>query len=71
MWLIVIVGLAAVDEVRKRLPFGEAFLYLCGLAAVIAALYIVFSVTTLYYVGYPLLIFYWLWALRRLKNPHK
>ena len=71
VWLIVIVGLAAVDEVRKRLPFGEAFLYLCGLAAVIAALYIVFSVTTLYYVGYPLLIFYWLWALRRLKNPHK
>jgi voltage-gated potassium channel Kch len=71
VWLIVIVGLAAVDEVRKRLPFGEAFLYLCGLAAVIAALYIVFSVTTLYYVGYPLLIFYWLWALRRLKNPQK
>ena len=71
VWLIVIVGLAAVDEVRKRLPFGEAFLYLCGLAAVIAALYIVFSVTTLYYVGYPLLIFYWMWALRRMKNPQK
>ncbi len=71
VWLIVIVGLAAVDEVRKRLPFGEAFLYLCGLAAVIAALYIVFSVTTLYYVGYPLLIFYWMWALRRIKNPQK
>ena len=71
VWLIVIVGLAAVDEVRKRLPFGEAFLYLCGLAAVIAALYIVFSVTTLYYVGYPLLAVYWLWALRRMKNPQK
>ncbi len=71
VWLIVIVGLAAVDEVRKRLPFGEAFLYLCGLAAVIAALYIVFSVTTLYYVGYPLLAVYWLWALRRIKNPQK
>ncbi len=71
VWLIVIVGLAAVDEVRKRLPFGEAFLYLCGLAAVIAALYIVFSVTTLYYVGYPLLFFYWMWALRRIKNPQK
>lgn len=71
VWLIVIVGLAAVDEVRKRLPFGEAFLYLCGLAAVIAALYIVFSVTTLYYVGYPLLAVYWMWALRRIKNPQK
>lgn len=71
VWLMVIVGLAAVDEVRKRLPFGEAILYLCGVGAVCAALYIIFSVTTLYYVGYPLLVAYWYWAVRRLTRDGK
>ncbi|MBQ7423358.1 MAG: zinc ribbon domain-containing protein [Prevotella sp.] len=71
VWLIVIVGLATVDEVRKRLPFGEAVLYLFGVGAVCAALYIVFSVTTLYYVGYPLLAIYWLWAIRRFTHGGK
>ena len=64
VWAIIIVGLAAVDEVRKALPFDEAVIYLCGLAGVCAVDYIVFSFTTLYYIGYPLLIAYFWFAIR-------
>ena len=40
-------------------------LYLCGLAGVCAVNYIVFSISTLYYVGYPLLLVYGYWAVSR------
>ena len=65
VWAIIIVGLAAVDEVRKSLPFDEAVVYLFGLAGVCAVDYIVFSFTTLYYIGYPLLAAYFWFAIRR------
>ena len=58
VWSILIVGLACVDEVYHRLPFGEALLYLGGLAGVCALDYIIFSVSTLYYIGYILLVAY-------------
>lgn len=64
VWSIFIVGLAAADVVVRELPFGEAVLYMCGLAGVCAINYIVFSITTLYYIGYPLLIAYIAFALR-------
>jgi len=53
--------------VYHRLPLGEAILYLVGLAAVCAVIYVVFSITTLYYVGYPLLIAYFYFAIKHLK----
>ena len=53
------------DEVRKSLPFDEAVVYLFGLAGVCAVDYIVFSFTTLYYIGYPLLAAYFWFAIRR------
>lgn len=65
VWAMLIVGLASVDVARHRLPFGEALLYLSGLAAVCAADYIIFSVTTLWYVGYVLLAAYIVFALWR------
>ena len=52
------------DVVRGMLPASEALLYLCGLAGVCAVNYIVFSVATLYYIGYPLFIAYAAFALR-------
>lgn len=64
VWAIIIVGLAVVDDIRHQLPFAEAILYLCGLGAVCAVDYIVFSITTLYYVGYPLLIAYYVFSFR-------
>lgn len=65
VWAMLIIGLAAVDDVRHRLATTDALLYLCGLAAVCAVDYIVFSLSTLYYVGYLLLIIYMVWAMRR------
>ena len=65
VWAILIVGMAAVDDTLRRLPLGDALLYLGGLAAVCAVDYVVFSITTLWYVGYPLLVVYVLWAVRR------
>ncbi len=65
VWAILILAIAAVDEVKHRLALGEAVLYLGGLAAVCAVDYIVFSVLTLYYVGYVLLAVYVVFAVRR------
>lgn len=58
VWSVVIVGLACVDEVHHRLSWGEGVLYLGGLASVCALDYIIFSVLTLYYIGYVLLVAY-------------
>lgn len=66
VWAIIIVGIATVDDVTKHLSLGESILYLGGLVAVCAVDYVVFSITTLYYVGYPLLIAYYVFALRRI-----
>lgn len=65
VWSLIIVSIAVVDDVFRRMPIGEAVLYLCGLAAVCAVDYVVFSISTLYYIGYPLLIAYAVFAIRR------
>ena len=44
---------------------AEAILYCLGLIAVCAINYVIFSVSTLYYVGYPLLVAYTAFALWR------
>ena len=66
VWAIIIVGIATVDDVTKHLPLGSAILYLGGLTAVCAVDYVIFSITTLYYIGYPLLVAYYVFAIRRL-----
>jgi hypothetical protein len=45
---------------------GDTILYLGGLHAVCAVCYVVFSITTLYYIGYALLIAYFAFDLYRL-----
>lgn len=66
VWAIIIVAIATVDDVTKHLPLGSAMLYLGGLTAVCAVDYVIFSITTLYYIGYPLLVAYFIFALHRL-----
>ena len=66
VWALLIVAIATVDDIRHHLPLGETILYLGGLAAVCAVDYVVFSITTLYYIGYPLLIAYIVFAIYRL-----
>ncbi len=68
VWAIVIVAIATVDDVTKHLSMGESILYLGGLAAICAVDYVVFSVTTLYYIGYPLLIAYYVFAFKKLSQ---
>lgn len=71
VWVIVIVAIATVDDVTKHLALGDAILYLGGLMAICAVCYVVFSITTLYYIGYPLLLAYYYFALKRLLHqPH-
>lgn len=64
VWAMLIVGIAAVDDTRHQLKFDDAFWYLCGLGAVCAVDYIVFSISTLYYIGYVLLVLYIWFAIR-------
>lgn len=63
VWAIIIMAIATVDDVWHKLSAPHATLYLCGLVAVCAANYIIFSITTLYYVGYVLLIAYFYYAI--------
>lgn len=68
VWALIIVAIATTDDVSRMLSLGEAILYLIGLAAVCAVLYTVFSITTLYYIGYPLLIAYYYFAIKRFRH---
>lgn len=65
VWAIIIVAGATLDDVIHRLSGSEAVLYLAGLGAVCAVDYVVFSIFTLYYIGYPLLVAYIAYALWR------
>ena len=65
LWLMLITAIAAIDDTLRCLPLQDAFLYLCGLGAVCAIDYVVFSVTTLYYIGYIFLIAYIFFAIKR------
>ncbi len=62
---MLIVGLAAIDDVRHQLPFSEAVMYLSGLLAVCATNYIIFGLSTLYYIGYVFLALYIYFALHQ------
>ncbi len=65
VWSMLIVGLAVVDDVLRRLKFADAVLYLGGVGAVCAVDYVLFSITTLYYIGYLLLALYVYFAVRQ------
>ena len=66
VWAIIIVAIATVEDVMRHLSMGGTILYLGGLTGICAFDYVVFSVGTLYYIGYPLLIAYYVFAIKRL-----
>ena len=69
--IIIIVSLAVLQDVRRQLSTTDALLYLIGLAAVCGVVYVVFSVGTLYYIGYPLLVVYIAFAITCYRRqPH-
>ncbi len=65
VWAIVVILIAVIDDVFKRLHTGDAILYMGGVGAVCAVNYVVFSISTLYYVGYLLFAVYFYIALER------
>lgn len=65
VWVMLLVALAAFDDIRRHLNTSETIIYYLGLGGVCAIDYIVFSISTLYYVGYPLLAAYVGFALWR------
>ncbi len=64
VWAMLLIGLATLDDIRRHLSTTEAFFYCLGLAGVCAIDYVVFSISTLYYIGYPLLVVYYVYAIR-------
>lgn len=64
VWAMVIVAIAAADDVFHQLDIGDAILYFSGVIGLCAINYIVFSISTLYYIGYPLLVLYYWYAIK-------
>lgn len=64
VWAMLILAIACIDVVRTHLPLADAVLYLSGLVGVCAVNYIVFSLSTLLYIGYGLLAVYFYFAIR-------
>lgn len=65
VWTILIVSVAVIDEIRRQPDIGDNLSYLSSLAAMCVVLYLVFTLTTPIYIGYPLLVLYWWFAIRR------
>ena len=53
VWLMLITGLAAIDDVRKQLRLEDAVSYLFSMACISFILYLFFTLTTHIYIGYP------------------
>ncbi|MBQ8157740.1 MAG: zinc ribbon domain-containing protein [Prevotella sp.] len=58
VWTLVLVGIASLDDIRRHLSSGDVVFYCLGLASICAVNYVVFSLSTLYYIGYPLYVAY-------------
>ena len=65
VWFMLIVAVAVVEEMRRQDDLGDRLWYLSSLAGVCMVLYLVFTLTTPYYIGYPLLFAYWVFAIRQ------
>ena len=70
-WLIVILFIASLDDIRRCLPATEAILYTLSLLAVLGALYLLFSFATMYFLGYFLLMVYMAVAVGRYWRCHR
>lgn len=65
VWGILIVAVAVVDEIRRQPDLGDNLAYLASLGGVCVVLYLVFTLTTPLYFGYPLLLLYWAFSVRQ------
>lgn len=70
VWAMIIGLIATIDDISHTLTSALSWIYMIGLLSVCAVLYIVFSISTQYYVGYPLLAVYIAYALAVYRWPH-
>lgn len=63
IWLMLIVAVAVVDELRRLPDLGDNLSYLATLGGVCMVLYLIFTLTTPFYIGYVLLCGYWYFAI--------
>lgn len=70
-WLILVLFCASLMEISRCLRAAEAVLYTLSLIAVLAALYLVFSLLPPLYAGYPLFVAYVTAALWRYVRKHR
>ena len=68
VWGIIWVGLATLDDLFHQIRVDAAFFYLLGLMSCCIFLYLFFTFTTYYYIGYPCLLIYSVWSFRRVKR---
>ena len=68
VWGIVLVGLATLDDLFHQVRVEAAFFYLLGLMSCCIFLYLFFTFTAYYYIGYPCLVLYAVWVFRSIKR---
>lgn len=70
-WIIVILFLASLDDIRRCLPPGEALLYTLSLLAILTIIYLFFSFTTQYFFGYFLWMLYAVLSIVQYARRHR
>lgn len=71
VWGIIIVGLATLDDLFHQARIEAALFYLLGLLSCCIFLYLFFTYTTYYYIGYPCLLVYAVWSFKRIKHTSR
>lgn len=68
VWFVIVAGIAVAEDLFHQDETGETVPYLFSLAGVCLLLYLVFTLSVHYYIGYPLLAFYWYFAVRQYRK---
>ena len=65
VWALLVIFIAVIDDIRKQPDVVNGVSYMIALFGGWMSLYLFFSVSVQYYIGYPLLMIYWAFALHR------
>lgn len=68
VWALLIISVAVFQDVMRQCYASEALYYFISLSLVCSVVYVVFSISTLYYLGYLLLPAYIYWAVGRYRK---
>lgn len=65
VWIMLLLFMAVIDDTSRQLRFVQFFFYMWLTVTVLAILYLFFSLTTLFFVGYPLCLVFVVWSFYR------